>query len=344
MSGGEEDRRGGWDGTLSDGRKGEAGGASQAGSSDSTGGRRSAFEAAVGLVLDGDVEALSRVLDADPDLARARSARSDGHYCGYFHGATLLHHVPGNPLIRPLPAPSATLALARALLDAGAEVDAVTLQGPAQPDDIGWTTLGLAATSGEARRAGVQDGLVDLLLAAGADVDARNGGCLMGALYYGESAAAERLAQAGARLDLAAAAGVGDLDRMQALLDLPADEFAATPRLAHYARVPWPADASPEVERAHRLGMALVYAALHGRAEALRLLLEAGADPAHRPPFEHRATALHWAVMGDRPESVRILLGAGADPDARDGEFGSTPAGWAEHLGRARAAEALQAS
>jgi ankyrin repeat protein len=101
--------------------------------------------------------------------------------------------------------------------------------------------------------------------------------------------------------------------------------------------VPWPGDAS----RQDLLGMALVYAALHGRVEAIRVLLDAGADPNHRPPFEHGATPLHWAVMGDRPESVIALIEAGADPAARDLEFESTPAGWAEHMGRARAGAVL---
>jgi ankyrin repeat protein len=266
-----------------------------------------------------------------PDLATARVGRTDPPYDGYFHGATLLHHVAGNPLIRALP--DNVVQAASLLLERGAEVDAVTLAGPSQPDDIGWTTLGLAATSAEARRAGRQAELIERLLEAGADPDALNGGSLVGALYYGESAAAEALAAAGATLDIPAAAGVGDVATLRELL-AGADPG---PRLARYGLVPWPDGAG----RADVLGLALVYAALHGRVEALRLLLDEGADVDHRPPFDHGATALHWAVMGDRPDSVRVLLEAGADPGARDATFGSTPAGWAEHLGRPRAAEAL---
>lgn len=283
-------------------------------------------------LLSGDRAGLDELLRERPGLVRSRMATTEVPYDGYFHGATLLHHVAGNPFLQELP--EATVSLARMLLELGAEVDAVTLQGPSQPDDIGWTTLGLVVTSLEARKAGHQRKLMDVLLDAGADVDARNGGCIMGALYYGESAAAEYLAERGARLDLVAAAGVGDVRRVAEMLDRNPEDG----RLVHYGLEPWPDDAT----RMDLLGLALSYAALHGRVEVMSLLVEAGADPNHRPPFDHRGTALHWAAMGDQPGSVRALLGAGADPLLRDRRFDSTPLGWAEHLGRSAAAEALR--
>lgn len=231
---------------------------------------------------------------------------------------------------------------AAVLIAAGAEVDAATLPGPSQPDDIGWTTLGLVASSAEARRAGIQQSLMDELLAAGADPDARGGGCLMGALYYGETDAAEHLARRGARLDLIAAAAVEDTAALTAHLAGGPEAIAGAPRLVHYARVAWPEHADATDATRDILGMALIYAALHGRVRAITMLADAGADPRHVPPFEHHATPLHWAAMGDRPEAVHALLAVGADPEARDGEFGSTPLGWAEHLGRPAAAAALR--
>lgn len=296
--------------------------------------------AARDLLLAGDRHQLEDLLDQRPGLVAERIGSVEPPYDGYFHGATLLHHVPGNPQIVELP--DDIVSLAALLLDHGAEVDAVTLQGPGQPDDIGWTTLGLAATSAMAREAGHQAGLMTLLLDRGADPNARNGGCLMGALYYGEGAAAEFLAMRGARLDLVAAAGIGDVDtlgqRLASLRETPdGGSGSDADRLAHYSLVPWTDDAGPR----DILGLALIYAALHGRVEALKLLLEAGADPNCRPPFDHRATPLHWAVMGDRPESVSVLLEAGANTEARDRSFDSTPAGWADHLDRAKAAAAL---
>lgn len=300
---------------------------------------RSTFDITLGHLLSGELGLLAGAISSEPGVVQARAVGDRGHYCGYFHGATLLHHTAGNPLVRPLP--PVVVEAARMLLDAGAEVDAVCGPGPAQPDDIGWTSLGLAASSAEARRAGVQIPLMELLLERGADPDARGGGVMMGALYYREGEAARYLAGAGATLDVVAAAALGDLERLEGFLGLTPVELASRPRLVHYARTRWPAGLDPDEEARHLLGLALVYAALHGREESMQRLLGAGVDPDHRPPFEHGATPLHWAVMGDHPGAVRVLLDAGADPGARDREFHSTPAGWAAHLGRLRAAEAL---
>lgn len=285
-----------------------------------------------GRLLAGDDEGLRAALDATPDLVRIRFSTTDAPYDGYFHGATLLHHVAGNPAFSELP--GNVVDLARLLLRRGSEVDAVTLQGPGQPNDIGWTTLGLVATSATARTAGSQRALMEVLLEAGADVDARNGGSLIGALYYGESQAARYLADQGARTDLVAAAGLGDTDRLTRSLE---DGDPPSDRLAHYGLAEWPDDAGDR----ERLGLALIYASLHGQIEAMKVLMEAGADPNHRPPFDHHGTALHWAVMGDQAGAVRVLLEAGADPSARDRSFASTPEGWARHLGKTEALGAL---
>ena len=83
----------------------------------------------------------------------------------------------------------------------------------------------------------------------------------------------------------------------------------------------------------------IVRAAEYGRADVVALLLERGADVNAMPG---RATALHEAALrGDRA-LVDQLLAAGADPALHDREFGSTPAGWAEHAGHAELAERLR--
>lgn len=64
----------------------------------------------------------------------------------------------------------------------------------------------------------------------------------------------------------------------------------------------------------------LMYAVLYGDADAVRLLLDAKADPNARN--EAGATALMWAV--DDLEKTRLLLKAGADVDARSDD-GRTP-------------------
>jgi ankyrin repeat protein len=64
----------------------------------------------------------------------------------------------------------------------------------------------------------------------------------------------------------------------------------------------------------------LMYAALYGDSESVRLLLDSGSDPNVRNDAE--ATALMWAV-GDL-EKTRLLLDHGADANARSGD-GRTP-------------------
>jgi hypothetical protein len=154
---------------------------------------------------------------------------------------------------------------------------------------------------------------MDLLLDSGADVDARAGGCVMGALYYGEARAAEHLGRRGATLDLVAAAGVGDADRVRDILGneallkatlhaRPGTMGPGATRLAHYSRIPW-----PEVpDGQDLLGLALAYAALHGRMETLRLLLDAGADPDARD-LEFNSTPLGWAMYLRRPKALEVL-------------------------------------
>ena len=79
----------------------------------------------------------------------------------------------------------------------------------------------------------------------------------------------------------------------------------------------------------------LHYAALLGQADAARLLIEAGADPAARAaPFHPRmgdrigaageSTPLHYAGLHDSPGVVQVLLKAGAPVDAADAD-GNTP-------------------
>ena len=68
----------------------------------------------------------------------------------------------------------------------------------------------------------------------------------------------------------------------------------------------------------------LVCAATSRGCEAhLRLLVAAGAD-VNRRDFLGR-TALHHAVEANNAEAVRILLAAGADPAVRDSDAGETP-------------------
>ena len=119
------------------------------------------FEEAVAAMDAGDLERLRSLLAADPTLVHARTNLDPPYH--YFTGATLLHHVAGNPdrgrldgTRPPLPANSPDVA--RLLLDAGADVTAPTL-GP-----NGGDTMGLLVTSKQASDADVVGPLIDVLL------------------------------------------------------------------------------------------------------------------------------------------------------------------------------------
>ncbi|MCI0572815.1 MAG: ankyrin repeat domain-containing protein [Myxococcaceae bacterium] len=282
----------------------------------------------------GDAADLERRIRAQPSLVHAHVTSVSGHYCGYFHQATLLHHVAGNPLIRPLPA--ATIELARLCLDLGADVDAATHPGPSQPDDIGWSTLGLVATSLEARRAGHQRPLLELLVVRGADIDFRNGGPLVGALYYGELDAARFLLERGARHDLVTAAGLGRVDLMAQFVRADGALADDAHALVHYSQV-----STRPASRAEVLGLALVFASMCGQLDAVAWLLDRGAAASARPPFDHVATPLHWAALRGHTEIATLLLARGADHTVRDTTFDATPQGWAAHEGHTDLAEWL---
>jgi ankyrin repeat protein len=73
---------------------------------------------------------------------------------------------------------------------------------------------------------------------------------------------------------------------------------------------------------------ALGHAAGMGKVETVRLLLEAGVDPA--TPGMDMGTALHQACWFGRADVVPLLIGR-IPLDTRDSHHGSTPLGWATH-------------
>jgi ankyrin repeat protein len=72
----------------------------------------------------------------------------------------------------------------------------------------------------------------------------------------------------------------------------------------------------------------LIEAAKLGKTEEVRALIQ------HRLELINQrdtsgATPLHYAAFGGHREVVRLLVVHGADVNARDAQFGATPAGWA---------------
>jgi hypothetical protein len=256
------------------------------------------FEAAVDAVVGGDEARLRDLLQQNPELIRARSARA--------HRATLLHYVAANGVERQRTPPNA-VAVARLLLDAGADVDATANTysgGNAQ------TTMNLLVSSAPPANAGLQEALAELLPDFGAAINGLDddGSPLMTALSFGYVSVAETLARRGARIDnVVAAALLGRTDVLERLLD-QGDSIAPTLAALYWIPVP--------VDRQARLGHALAWAAAVGERQAVEMLLDHGADPAGTD--QHRMTALHWAAANRHLEIVKLLLRSEAPLEARN--------------------------
>ena len=259
------------------------------------------FERAVDAIVTGDSEALERTLMEHPDLIRARSARS--------HHSMLLHYVGANGVESwRQRTPRNAVQIAEILLNAGAEVDAA-----ADMYKGGCTTLGLVATSCHPRDAGLQQPLIDILIAGGARLDAVAGGngsrIVNSCLANGRPEAAEYLAQRGAPLDLEAAAGIGALDRVQSFFD--ADGSLKPPATLA------------------QLKDGFTWACEYGRTDVVEYLLDRGVNAGEVLPRPHKQTGLHWAAYCGHVHTVKALLKRHPPLDVRDASFNATPLGWA---------------
>lgn len=276
-------------------------------------GEAPSFARAVRAIVTGDVRTLLDALGAEPSLVSARSVSA--------HHATLLHYVAANGIEAALQRPVSNADhIAAALLAAGAEVDARCDAYEGRYP----TTMNLLVSSDHPARAGVSVRLVELLCSAGAAVNGPqgDGSPIATALLFGHPECVRALVARGARTDhvvLAAAAGRQEwlrayFDRDGSLPEWLCPAFPLSPD---------PATAAEQ---------ALVFAAMCGQVDVVRLLLDRGTNVNAEPPGSHwTATALHTAAVQGRGAVVELLLARGADPTIRDGRYGSTALGWAEH-------------
>ena len=214
------------------------------------------------------------LLDEHPSLLRYRCRTGRPTQEGYFAGATLLHHLAGNPDRGPLP-PN-ILAVASLLLSRGLDATAAE------------DTIGLLLTSRRASEAGVALPLIDLLVAAGARFETQAPGLLDLPVLNAAPATARALLQRGARMDLRHAAALGDIDALDSLLT--------------------PAVEPPQLEEA------LIFACICGQGEAAIRLCRSGArgDVLLSPGGRTPRTALHEAANRGFLDLVALLLDAGA--------------------------------
>ena len=255
----------------------------------------SQFELAADAIVTGDAARLESLLRENPGLIRERSTR--------LHRAMLLHYVSANGFENyRQKTPKNAVEIAKILLDAGAEVDAMA-------DTYGkGTTLGLVATSVHPKRAGVQIALMETLLDYGAAVDGVPGtwSPLISALHNGRPEAAEFLASRGARLDLEGAAGVGRLDLVESFFH---EDGSLKPNAT-----------KAQVE------LGFLWACGYGRNSVVDFLLKKGVDL--HAQQNTGLTGLHWAVVGGQLETIRMLLDRGAPLEAKN-VYGGTAVGQA---------------
>jgi len=259
------------------------------------------FREAVTAIGAGNLEGLQSLITAQPELVRERLT-SPGAWLrdkvgnaldGFFQRPYLLWFVAEDP-VRNGMLPRNIAAIARAIIDAARSESGANLQ---QQLDYALT---LVCWSWIARAWGVQLDLIDVLVDAGADLDGNQNN----ALVNGNFDAAEHLVKRGAELTLPVAVCLGRWNE--------ADQLLAT-------------------ANSKQKQFALVVAALHGKAEALRRMIAAGADLNAPAELYSHGTPLHHAVSSGSLEAVKVLVEAGANRNTVDTVWGATPLGWAEH-------------
>lgn len=284
------------------------------------------FEAAVEAVVAGDEPALATLLRKHPELATASSPRE--------HRANLLHYVAANGVEdeRQRTPPNA-VSIARLLVAAGADPNATAEFYGSGP---GSTALVALVSSGHPHEAGLQEELVRVFCSApGALPDGLDGdGYPMATAFtFFYPRAAVALADCGASLEpVPHAAGVGRVDLVESWLD---PDGALRPEHGPYVgcydfRLEDPDDI---------LELALVYAAMGGHLDVVRLLDASGGDLSGGP--HSNETALHTAALKGELEVVRYLIENGANAGERDERWGGTPLGWASTSGQREIVEYL---
>jgi ankyrin repeat protein len=338
----------------------------------------------------GPTDELRRLLDAYPELLDARGADRLGATA--LHGAAAGNHAAGvqllleagaavgirdygdNALALHVAAQAADLAIVRALVDAGADVNG-------EGDDHQLGVLGWATCFGR-----VRDDVAAFLLSRGAGLT------IWTAIALGREADVRRLVGAdpallAARLSrnehrrtpLHHAAALAHAAMVRLLLGLGADvnatDAAGGTALTTAALEAAPAEVLTALESAGatldlvaalalgrhdaaarllaadpaRLGpagrdaLALHVLVARRNADAVRWLLAHGADVNGRRVFwDCESTALHVTAEHGLVELARLLLDAGADPTIRDGKYDATALGWAEYCNQPAVAALLR--
>lgn len=164
--------------------------------------------------------------------------------------------------------------------------------------------------------------MVELLLELGADPVAKDGSGYPPAVYATDPSvdrAVMELIRSRGEMDLLSAVAVGDWSSADRVLRSDPDAIEKTGALHVMAK--------------------------RNNLAAMKWLLDRGADPdllwSH---WDARVTPLHLAVLGGHEEAVRVLLEAGANPRIRDSKHDSDAIGWATFFRMKDLASLLESS
>jgi ankyrin repeat protein len=249
------------------------------------------FETAVDAVITGDADALRALFRDRPDLVRARSHRE--------HRCTLLHYVAANGVedYRQR-TPANAVEIARLLLDAGAEVDALA---ETYGGGRGQTTMNLLVSSAHPHTAGLQSLLAEVLLDYGAKIEGLDddGSPIQTALAFGYLDTARALHRRGARIgNITVAASLGRVDLVRDFVEGRGPELKAS-----LARLYWSGVGKTPKDRQR---VAFHWACSFGSTDVVKYFLDLGMDPADVD--DNRMSLLHNACSGPHMDIVRLLL------------------------------------
>ncbi len=270
----------------------------------------SVFEKAVTAIISGDETKLQGLLSTNPDLIQARSERE--------HQATLLHYIAANGVEdEHQQSPPNAVAIARMLLEAGAEPDAL-----ATIYDNETATLPLLVSSVHPAWSGVQADLVRLLCDYGANPNGveDKGLPLATAITFRYMAAAKALVEKGARVDNPVfAAALGEIELLRSLL---ADDLK-----------PYHDPSGNSItDREEILNTALVAACIANEQAAVTYLVEQQGVSVNAQAMAEQTTGLHEAARKNFVELATLLLSFGARVDQGDRDD-MTPLHWAAWYG-----------